>query len=315
MTTRYLVNDRLTCLPGTHTFWHDLRDWFGLQFVGGDYEKLAVEASAAIPADATLVVRNATYFGVLETDAPTISLVQDITDSDEQREVIQSSNAAVFNSEYTKSKFNISERLLKEGRLPVIPLPVDFSLFGPGDPAKLQQKLGLPDGMVCWVGACEGAAGNVKGWETFRQVVRLNPDISFAAVFKDRIPDQFPPNLRCYERLSHDHLIDVMGACRVGLCTSKVETQHLAGIEMGACGLPMVAPEVGCYYGREDLPGMLVAEPSVDNYTTAIRGTLAQEYDPGVIHDYWQKEFDVEVIRKQWEELIGAVEHTDSRDS
>ena len=72
---------------------------------------------------------------------------------------------------------------------------------------------------------------------------------------------------------------------------------------------------MGCYFKREDLPGMLVAEPSVNNYTIAIRGTLEQDYDPDVVHDYWRKEFDQEVVRKQWEELIGAVEHTDSRDS
>lgn len=308
MSKRYLVNDFMTTIPGTKTFWHNLQGWFGLQFIGGDYEKLAVAASKEIPEDATLVIRNATYFGPLETDAPTISLVQDIVEGEvremQHRVVKSSHNHVVYNSEYTRSKcpkYASSEKN-------VIPLPVDFNHFEPGNRMGLQQKLGLPDGCVCWVGASKGAAAEVKGWPVFLQIVRLNPDISFVAVFKDSIPIQMPPNMRCYERLSHDRLIDVMGACCVGLCTSTVETQHLAGIEMGGCGLAMVAPRVGCYYERKNMPGILIDDPTTNVYTMAIRATLAEYRCPQTIHDYWREEFDEEVVKKQWQALIEEVE-------
>ena len=309
MTTRYLVNDLMTCIPGTRTFWHDLVDWFGLNFVGGAYEKLAVEASRQIPKDATLVIRNATYFGPLETDAPTISLVQDIVEGEARKiqELVCSRSAvAVFNSRYTASKYGTASEAPV-----IIPLPIDFNHFEPGNYMGLQQKLGLPDGCVCWVGASQGAAGDVKGWPTFLQIVRMNPDIGFVAVLKDAMPDAMPPNLRCYERLAHDALVDVMGACRVGLCTSVTETQHLAGIEMGACGLPMVAPPIGCYYGRDsDLPGwpLMDKEITADRYAEAIRDCLSSLPDPAYVHDYWRKSFDQEIIRKQWAALIEEVE-------
>ena len=74
--TRLLVNDCLTTIPGTRTFWHDLQDWFYMKFIGGPYEHLAGIASPDL--DATLIIRNATYFGPISTKVPQISLLQDI---------------------------------------------------------------------------------------------------------------------------------------------------------------------------------------------------------------------------------------------
>jgi hypothetical protein len=79
--TRLLVNDVLTCIPGTRTFWSDLVEWFDMEFWGGDYahldEKVTTRATLAEP---SLIIRNASYFGPLEASnhIPTISLLQDI---------------------------------------------------------------------------------------------------------------------------------------------------------------------------------------------------------------------------------------------
>jgi len=165
------------------------------------------------------------------------------------------------------------------------------------------------------VGGGESGCGRAsEGLDVFVRIVRANPDIPFVAVLKDAAPQLMPPNLRCFERFPHERLIEVLQACAVGLCTSRSETQHLAGIEMGACGLPLVAPPVGCYYERASMPGFVVSGPSTD-YTTAIRGILSSGSDARVIHDYWRAEFDKPVIRKRWEELIDAVEHPDRRNS
>jgi hypothetical protein len=42
---RLIVNDCLTTIPGTKTFWHDLQEWFGAEFCGGAYEGLADRAA------------------------------------------------------------------------------------------------------------------------------------------------------------------------------------------------------------------------------------------------------------------------------
>ena len=325
--TRLLVNDCLTTIPGTRTFWSDLQDWFGMEFVGGDYSTLAEAATShtSIVDDpdaikASLIVRNATWFPPIKTDIPTISLLQDIITEGAQREmqeaVIKSSSAVVFNSKFTYSKYDPITVGINPGQLApvarVIPLPVDFDLFQPGNAMGLQQALSLPDNCVLWVGASQGPAGHVKGYDIFMKMVRLNPDISFVGVFKDVAPEYHPPNLRTFTRLSHADLVKVMGACKVGVCTSRTESQHLAGIEMGACGLPVVAPEVGCYFGRTDMPGVLIREPAPETFAAGCRAMLMDPGDPQKTREYWRKEFDKSVIKVAWTKLIEEVEHNAS---
>ena len=274
-----------------------------MEFVGGDYATLAAKAKDAAK-DASLIVRNATWFPPIEADVPTISLLQDIIADGPQREmqeaVIATSRLTVFNSRFTASHYNTMDA-------PVIPLPVNFSLFEPGNPMGLQQELSLPSGCVCWVGASQGAAGHVKGWDIFLKVVRANPDIPFVAVFKDAAPEYGPPNLRMFARLTQAELAKVMGACAVGLCTSRTESQHLAGIEMGACGLTMVAPNVGIYW-KGNISGVEVLEPTVPNYTAAVRAMLVSRPDSQHAREFWQKQCDKPVIKAAWTKLVEEVE-------
>jgi hypothetical protein len=308
---RLLVNDALNQL-GEHTFWNDLQEWFGMEFVGGDYATLAMVAAAQASivddpgaVSTSLIVRNATWFPLIKTACPQIALLQDIIPKGPLREmqeaVLATSRKNVFNSVFTAMHYEAQNAR-------VIPLPIDFSLFEPGNPMGLQQELGLPDGCVCWVGASQGEAATVKGWDIFRQIVRANPDIPFVAVFKDAVPNYVPPNLRCYAKLPQVELVKVIGACAVGLCTSRIESQHLAGIEMGACGLPLVVPPVGCYWKREDLPGVLVNDPTAQNFATAIREVLPKGGSQPLIRDYWRKEFDKPVVRAAWTKLVEEVE-------
>lgn len=320
---RLVVNDARNQL-GEHTFWDDLCEWLNAEFVGSDYSTLAEFAESYIKLErAPLLVRNATFFPPINTNVPTISLLQDIVPDGPlrsmQEAVIKSSRAVVFNSEFTRSKYHDvgksgtpgeSVIVYQEHNRRTIPLPVDFSLFEPQNAMGCQQALSLPDGCVCWIGASQGAAGQIKGFDIMMQVARLNPDINFVCVFKDAAPAYPPPNMRCYERLTHVELVKVIGACRVGLCTSRMESQHLAGIEMGACGLPMVAPPVGVYWKREGMVGVIVEDPSPDRYTTAIRTFLhhGTPADSDFIRSHWRRTFDKPVIRAQWEKLVQEVE-------
>jgi hypothetical protein len=280
-----------------------------MDFIEAPYDKLA--DVAAIAADgAGLIVRNATWFPPIKSRVPTISLLQDIIPDGEMRKmqeaVIASSRAAVFNSAWTASKYLTVDFPSHHS---TIPLPVDFSLFTPQNAMGCQQALSLPGGCVCWIGASQGAAGYVKGYDIFLSIVRQNPDIPFVGVFKDAVPESVPPNLRVYARLTHADLVKVIGACRVGLCTSRTESQHLAGIEMGACGLPLVVPPVGIYWKRADWPGCEVKEQTVAAYTQAIRsitGKLSMMQQQ--VSDYWRAGFDKPVIRTAWTKLIEEVE-------
>jgi len=304
---RLLVNDYLTTIPGTRTFWHDLQEWFAMTYVGGDYGSLAEAAAQAAAAEKTdLIIRNGSWFGPIEADVPTISLIQDIHIAGAVREmqdtVVAGSRAVVFNSEFTASKYEMCKTMA--GTIKVIPLPIDFSVFEPGNPMGLQQALSLPDNCICWI----GAQSEIKGYDIFLQIVRRNPDLHFVAVFKDQVPDYVPPNMRAFCLLTHEELVKVIGACRVGLCTSRMESQHLAGVEMGACGLPMVAPPVGTYFERENMPGLVVKDPTTESLASAVRACLSSESNPQHNRDFWQREFDKDIIRSQWAALIEEVE-------
>lgn len=317
MGTRLLVNDLLTCIPGTRTFWSDLKDWFHMDFVEAPYDKLA--EVAAIPAkNASLIIRNATWFGPIKAKCPQIALLQDIATDGPIREmqeaVIESSRRIVYNSEFTRSKYGHLLGVGVDGyndNSPVVPLPVDFDLFKPGNPIGLQQELGLLSGCVCWV----GSQHPIKGYDTFIHIVRMNPDIPFVGVFKDAAPVVHPPNLRCYEKILQPYLAKIMGACSVGLCTSVMESQHLAGIEMGACGIPIIVPNIGTYWGREAMgfPGTIYSGEVRDRHpailSSAIRTILPSGGSQPPIRDYWRKEFDREVIKAQWTKLIEEVEN------
>jgi len=315
-----IVNDALTQIEGTKTFWHDLVEWTGGEFVGTNFDGLSDIVEYHIrekcPDGVDLIIRNGSYFGPLKASEkiPTISLIQDILEgygAIQQRAVIAGSWATVYNSAFTKDKIDLAdadwEKYLAKDNHPhirrVIPLPVDFEKFTIGNRMGLQQVLGLPENTICWI----GSQNPVKGWDIFLSIARMNPDLKFAAIFKDQAPEYCPPNMRVYLKLTHDDLVNVIGACRVGLCTSRTETQHLAGIEMGACGLPLVAPEIGVYWGRRDLPGVLVGEPGPAAYTTAIRAVLSSPNDPHQIRAYWEEQFSKPVIREKWEDLIGQV--------
>jgi len=343
---RLLVNDVLTCIPGTRTFWSDLEEWFSMQFIGDAYATL-VDTVDKQSDGASLIIRNASYFGPLKSsqswggdscpdcdgpmkrcgkhgDAgeppfeyhqgiPTISLLQDIMAEGPGRKMqeagIRSSHSGVFNSNFTSSRYpQFPPNLQELKKYCFIPLPVDFDLFQPGNPMGLQQELSLPDNCVLWIGASEGPAGQVKGVDIFLSIVRMNPDINFVAVFKDKWLDYCPPNMRMFTRQSHAELVKIIGACRVGLCTSRTESQHLAGIEMGACGLPMVAANVGTYWKRDRVPGAFIRVDDPKEYSGEIRHTLETRLKPESIRAYWQKEFDRPVVKAKWEELVKEAE-------
>lgn len=315
---RLLVNDMLSALPDHRTFWHDLMDWFGCEFFGGPYETLADNAyrnAVYKVADepVSLIIRNASWFPPIKADIPTISLLQDIAESgpvrDMQDLVIGNHGVIVFNSEFTRSKYLPPDgEPFRWDADDVIPLPVDFDTFEPGNHMGLQQAYSLPDGAVIWVGASEGPAGAIKGHDTFIRIVRANPHIPFVGVYKDSMPEYAPPNLRMYTRLTHAELSRIIGACRVGLCTSVTESQHLAGIEMGACGLPLVVPNVGTYWNRAEMPGVIVEKPTVRDYSAAIRAMLAASGNPNPVRAYWKQEFEPEVVKAAWTKLVEEVE-------
>lgn len=236
----WVVNDVQTCIPGTRTLWHDLAEWLDAEWVGDrPYPMLADYVEARARQDRpSVIIRNGTWFGPINLDVPTITLIQDIMPEGsyqrgEQVRVARCSNLVVYNSEYTRSQY--TELSNVESR--TIPLSVDFDLFRPKAGAK-------PLADICWVGAPTW----VKGWDLLGEIIRSLPKRTFALILKEHSTGRVPENVQVFTRIPHSELPALYSGCQVGLCTSRQETQHLAGIEMAGCGLPVVAPNIGAYY-------------------------------------------------------------------
>lgn len=84
------------------------------------------------------------------------------------------------------------------------------------------------------------------------EIIRAMPETTFALVLKEHSSGRTPDNVQVFTRVPHSELPNIINGCSVGLCTSRQETQHLAGIEMAGCGVPMVTPNVGAYYDTHE---------------------------------------------------------------
>jgi glycosyltransferase involved in cell wall biosynthesis len=263
MSKGWLVNDTLTCIPGTKTLWHDLLEGIeGLEdktFGHTSFSMLAdkIENEAKKNGKPDYIIRNATFFRKLMLGCRTISLLQDVYQGSrraEQISVCNNSSVVVFNSPFIASKYNkeiVSQKI-------IIPIGIDFELFKPiPDKENIREELGILKNSVLFVG---DSTVTPKGFDLMTDIIR-NSSANFCLVMKDdyRISH---PRIRVFNKVSHDKLVKIYNSCSMLVCTSRVETLHLAGIEAAACGLPILTTNVGIYFNR--IPGKwgMVSNPS-----------------------------------------------------
>jgi len=288
----WLVNDRLTAIPGTRTLWHHLLDAVhGLEDrTTGQYGGLAhVTNMNAFAERPDYIIRNAAYFQRLEVECPVIAFVQDILQGFQRELLIDACTASrlvVFNSEYTRSAYPE----LHSVNYRVIPVGTDETVFAPVD--------GLSEhaGSVLWV----GSGHPVKGFDT-ALALASGSKRPWVFVMKD---DAEVPGHTVYRRITQERLAFLASVCEVGVCTSREETQHLAGIEMGMCGLPLVTTEVGVYHGRDDGAWGRVHRGDWHSEIEAVAGN-----DRAAVAAYWRSEgFGLDNCMSMWRSAIESLE-------
>ena len=133
----WLVNDCLTCIPNTKTIWHflleDNKELLDKTNGYTNYYYLPdiIESNFALAEEKPdYIIRNATFFRPLKIPVKTISLLQDPYELgtqlfNNQIEVCNKSDYVVYNSEYTKEKYQ--PYIQSESK--VIPVGTDDNLF------------------------------------------------------------------------------------------------------------------------------------------------------------------------------------------
>jgi len=300
----WLINDRLTCIPGTKTFWHNLLEWIpNLEDKCGRYTPFNLLApkieKLLINNKPDYIIRNATYFRKINTPVKTISILQDLLPSNsEQIDVCNNSNIVVYNSPYTKSFYNGKISTKSE----IINLGVDFNKFKILN-KKFNDELGILPNSILFIGASNITP---KGFDIMLDVIN-NTDYNFCLVMKDNYKIN-NSRVKCFNMVNHNTLIKIMNSCELLVCTSKIETLHLAGIEAGACGLPIVASNVGVYFNlKSGKWGRNVNSLSYINFINEIKYVKnnLESFKPR--QAFLDLGLDTETCKNKWIKLINTL--------
>jgi hypothetical protein len=252
------VNDCLTCIPGTRTFWHDLLSWFpDLEDKTGGYTDYSVLASRIesqlVRTRPDYIIRNGSYFRRIQTGVKTISLIQDVQTGpglQNQLDIIHHSSVAVFNTHYVYRKY--ADHISPTTNVKICPLGVNFDFF---KPIPERHPDVLPES-VLFIGA---STNYPKGFNVLLNIIHSMPHQNFCLIMKDDfsingIPLEDRNRVRIFNRINQETVRLVINSCITAVCTSYEETQHLSGIECAACNIPIVARMVGVYYDHKEDP-------------------------------------------------------------
>jgi glycosyltransferase involved in cell wall biosynthesis len=301
----WLVNDTLTCIPNTKTFWHDLLEWLpNLEDKCNGttpFKTLAytIEKSFSYGEKPYYIIRNATYFRQINIPVKTISLLQDFAlGNQEQLDVCNSSDVVVFNSPFTQSHY--IDKITSKSVL--IPFGVDFNKFKPLG-VNYGDELGILPNSILFIGA---ATNTPKGFDIMMDIIN-NTNYNFCLVMKDDFQIH-NPRVKVFNKIHHDLLVKVMNSCEMLVCTSRVETLHLSGVEAAATGLPLVTSNVGIYYDLEN--GVWGRNTKSFDYHDFIREI---DYVKNNLGKFSPREkflnlgLDTQTCKNKWIELVGSL--------
>lgn len=304
MKNGWIVNDRLTCIPNTRTFWHNLLDNFPyLKDMCNNYtpfEILAARIEEAVKyGEPEYIIRNASYFRKmnLPPNIKIISLLQDIKLEDKvQHEVLNSSDLVVCNSNHTKDLY---KDIIKVKSV-VVPLGVDETFFKPS--SDYSEELGILKDSILFVGA---ANNYPKGFETVLDLIEKT-NYNFTLVMKDNYHLNHP-RVKVFNRVSQETIKEIYNSCKILICTSKEESEYMVGIEAGLCDLPAVVTNVGIYktFSEEGLWGVKALD--IQDFINKLNYVIGK-YSIFKPHNFYIKsEYTNKACMNTWEDLIKEI--------
>ena len=296
----WLINDCLTCIPNTRTFWHDLLDWFpNLKDKCDGYTDYSILAQKieSLPNRPNYIIRNGSYFRKLNIDVPTFSLIQDTMNNAIQTDVINSSTCVVFASKQT---YDIYKNRINPKNVRIIEQSSDFNFF---KPIFEKHPAVLPNSII-FIG---DSSYEKKGFHRVLNLIDTMRDFNFCLVMKDNttldiIPEHNRNRVRIFNRVDRNTVRLLINSCVCAICTSGNEEGHFAGIEIGACDIPMVSRPMGCYLDRKDDESWgLIAND--EDFPTKIKYVInnRQKFSP---RKYYSKEYTLERCHEKWKSLI-----------
>lgn len=300
----WLVNDCLTCIPGTTTLWHDLMDWFpGLEDKTNGYTNYNILAETIekmyneTENKPDYIIRNGTYFRKMNIDVPTFALIQDTQNNRMQTDVINSVTCIVFSSHQT---YKIYKDRISPKNSRVIEWASDFNFWKPIE----EKHPDILSNSIIFIG---DSSYEKKGFNRVLKLIDTMEDFNFCLVMKDNttldiIPEKSRNRVKIFNKANRETVRLLMNSSVCGICTSGMEEGHWAGIELGACNIPMVSRPMGRYLDNTDGIGMWGELAEDDEFPNVIRNVVANKdsYSP---REYYSKEYTHERFKEKWTNL------------
>jgi hypothetical protein len=296
----WLVNDCLTCIPGTETLWHNLLKWLpGLKDMTNGYTPYPYLATIIEmqPNRPDYIIRNGSYFRKLNIDVPTFCLIQDTQNSVMQTEVINACTGVVFPSKFT---YNMYKDRITQKNVHIIQNGADFDFF---KPISARHPDVLPNSIL-FIG---DSSIEKKGFHRVLWLMDQMPEFNFCLVMKDDsnmsiIPHRHRDRVRIFNKIPMEVVRLVINSCVIAICTSGNEEEHIAGVECGACDIPMVARPLSRYQDdRDDIEWGLVAED--EEFPEKIRFVVNNRhlFKP---REYYYPKYSTDVSRQKWTKMV-----------
>lgn len=303
--TGWLVNDCLTCIPGVRTLWHDLLDWFpGLEDKTNGYTDYSILASNIenlynnSEKKPDYIIRNGSYFRKMNIEIPTIALIQDTQINDMQTEVINSATCVVFSSHQT---YKIYKDRINPKNFRVIEWASDFKFW---KPIVERHSEVLPNSII-FIG---DSSYEKKGFHRVLNLIEKMEDFNFCLVMKDDttlsiIPEKSRNRVKIFNKVNCETVRLLINSSVCGICTSGMEEGHWAGVEMGACNIPMVSRPMGRYLDNIDGIGIWGELADDEDFSETIRNVVINKssYSP---REYYSKEYTHERFKEKWTALL-----------
>jgi len=306
----WLVNDCLTCIPDTKTIFNKLLDWIeNLDDKTNGYTDYSILPEVIenrirnTDKKPDYIIRNGTYFRKLNIDKniKTIALIQDIHIERpwyfvNQQETINAPNTmVVFCSNYVYNKY---KPFMTHENYKIIPIGIDFNLFKPLQVNKHPEVL---SNSILYIGS---SLDHPKGFDRVLKIVNDMPEQNFCFIMKDDFKIDHP-RIKVFNKVDSNTVAFIINSCICAICTSREETQHLAGLECGACDVPIVATNVGMYNDIKDSQewGLIADDTNfVDKINYVIQNRT--QFKP---RSFFEKRYTNEISKNSWIELINSI--------
>lgn len=246
-----------------------------------------------------IVLQNASFIDLVAKDKFNMVFLQDNLRKMGKVSYQQESNLNLADVHITNSINTAAD--YPEYYFRVISLGVNAELFKSGDKLAMRQKLGIKTEKV---GIFVGDLTEVKGWNSIKKVIDDHREITWIIVSKD-VEKYIADNVIMFNRIDQETLVTLHQASDFFILGSPVETQCLAAVEAGMCGLPIIMHNVGIFadFSEEE---KLQCGIFGDDFEAALTEIFKRKFDPRKI--LLEKELDVEGMIKKWWNLIAEIQ-------